>query len=110
VTGWWYPCNPDSVWRFASEKVESLKKKLRSETIEALIKDKRIIFPAKTSVTYKNKKEILEAIRSSTGPVDGNGRQLLREDLPDLDFWIGKPIALGRPSKKIFLEREDDQD
>jgi hypothetical protein len=59
-TGWWYPCNPDSVWRFASEKVESVKKKLRSETIEALIKDKRIIFPAKTSVTYKNKKESLQ--------------------------------------------------
>jgi adenine-specific DNA-methyltransferase len=101
-TGWWYPCNPDSVWRFASEKVESVKKKLRSETIEALIKDKRIIFPAKTFVAYKTKREILDAVRNGTGPVDGNGRQLLREDLPDLDFWIGKPIALGRPSKKSF--------
>jgi adenine-specific DNA-methyltransferase len=105
-SGWWYPCNPDSVWRFASEKVESVKKKLRSETIEALIRDKRIIFPAKTSVTYKTRKEILAAIRAGTGPVDGNGRQLLREDLPDLDFWIGKPIALGRPSKKSFWDEK----
>jgi len=105
-TGWWYPCNPDSVWRFASEKVESVKKKLRSETIEAMIKDKRIIFPAKSSVTYKSRKEIIDAIRKGTGPVDGNGRQLLREDLPDLDFWIDKPIALGRPSQKSFWNKK----
>lgn len=101
-TGWWYPCNPDSVWRFASEKVESAKKKLRSDTIEGLIRDKRIIFPAKTSVTYKSKRELLAAIRNNDGPVDGNGRQLLRADLPDLNFWVGKPIALGRPSQKSF--------
>ena len=25
---------------------------------------------------------------------------LLREELPDLEFWIGKPIAPGRPSRK----------
>jgi adenine-specific DNA-methyltransferase len=25
---------------------------------------------------------------------------LLRADLPDIDFWIGKPIAPGRPSRK----------
>lgn len=28
---------------------------------------------------------------------------LLREDLPDLDFWVGKPIAPGRPSRKSYL-------
>ena len=84
-TGWWYPCNPDSVWRFASEKIDSVKKKLRSETIEALIKDDRIVFPAKSSVTYKSRQEILKAIRSGTGPVDGNGRRSLgraRRDTP----------------------------
>ena len=106
-TGWWYPCNPDTVWRYASEKIESTKKKLRSDTIEALIKDDRIVFPAKSSVTYKSKQEILEAIRGGIGPVDGNGRQLLRENLPDLDFWIGKPIALGRPSRKSFWDEKD---
>lgn len=106
-TGWWYPCNPDTVWRYASEKIESAKKKLRSETIEALIKDDRIVFPAKSCVTYKTKQELLDAIRSATGPVDGNGRQLLREDLPDLDFWIGKPIARGRPSRKSFWDEKD---
>lgn len=34
-------------------------------------------------------------------------RQLLREDLPDLDFWIGKSIALGRPSRKSFWNEKD---
>ncbi len=106
-TGWWYPCNPDTVWRFASEKVESAKKKLRSETIEALIKDDRIVFPAKSSVTYNSRQEILDAIRTGKGPVDGNGRQLLREDIPDLDFWVGKPIGLGRPSRKSFWDDKD---
>ena len=105
-TGWWYPCNPDSVWRFASEKVESAKKRLRSETIESLIRDNRIVFSATSSVTYKTKQELLNAIRSETGPADGNGRQLLREDLPDLDFWIGKPIGLGRPSRKSFWDEK----
>jgi adenine-specific DNA-methyltransferase len=108
-TGWWYPCNPDSVWRFASEKVETIKKKLRSETIEALIRDNRIIFPATESVTYQSKTELIEAINKKTGPVDGNGRQLLRENLPDLDFWVGKPIALGRPSRKAFWDEKKDK-
>ncbi len=105
-TGWWYPCSPDSVWRYASEKIETSKKKLRSETIEALIKDDRIIFPAKSFVEYASRDALLGAIRDGTAPVDGNGRQLLRENLPDLDFWIKKPIALGRPSKKAFWEEK----
>jgi adenine-specific DNA-methyltransferase len=75
-TGWWYPCNPDSVWRFASEKVETVKKKLRSDTIEALIKNDRIVFPAKSSVTYTSKQEILDAIRRGTGPAICRSRPL----------------------------------
>lgn len=105
-TGWWYPCNPDSVWRFSSAKIETSKKKLRSDTIEAMIKDNRIIFPAKSVVTYQSRDEIIDAIKRKIGPVDGNGRQLLRENLPDLDFWIGKPIALGRPSQKGFWDEK----
>jgi adenine-specific DNA-methyltransferase len=105
-SGWWYPCSPDSVWRYASEKIETSKKKLRSETIEALIREKRIIFPAKACVEYSSREQLLSAIRAGTAPVDGNGRQLLRENLPDLDFWVGKPIALGRPSKKAFWEEK----
>lgn len=31
---------------------------------------------------------------------------LLREDLPDLEFWVGKSIAPGRPSRKDYLKRK----
>jgi len=101
-TGWWYPCNPDSVWRYASEKKRQGTRKLRSDTIEGLIRDNRIIFPATEHRIYKSKRALLSDIQNERGPVDGNGRQLLRKDLPDIDFWINKPIALGRPSKKSY--------
>ena len=101
-TGWWYPCNPDTVWRYATR--ERLKKgdRLRSSTIEELIEDDRIVFSAKEAVTYNSVEEIEEAISSGSVPTDGKGIPLLRRDLPDLYFWIGKPIGLGRPSKKAF--------
>jgi adenine-specific DNA-methyltransferase len=31
----------------------------------------------------------------------------LREDLPDLDFWIGRPVGFGRPSKKFYQNKQD---
>ena len=48
----------------------------------------------------------MAAIRQGVGPVDGKGRPLLRENLPGLDFWVGKPIGLGRPSKKSFWDEK----
>ena len=106
-TGWWYPCNPDSVWRYASESRLKPRQRLRTETIEALIRDDRILFSATEFVTYQSKTELLAAIQNGTGPKDGKGRPLLRDDLPDLDFWIGKPIGLGRPSKKAFWDEKE---
>jgi adenine-specific DNA-methyltransferase len=41
------------------------------------------------------------AIAAGTGPMLPKKKTpLLREDLPDIDFWVGKPIAPGRPSRK----------
>lgn len=79
---------------------------MRSETIEALIADNRIAFSAKECVAFSSISEIFESIRLGRGPKDGNGRQLLREDLPDLEFWVGKPIGLGRPSRKAFWDEK----
>src|SRR5690554_1946049 len=57
ATGYWYPCDPDSVWRFASEEIIRAKTGndktaydaaiagLRSDTIEELIRKKLIHFP-----------------------------------------------------------------
>ena len=115
-TGYWYPCDPDSVWRFASEKVirklcdddeEATKAALaalRSDTMETLIFKKLIYFPpckAEEVMLFETKADLLAAIKAGRGPVLPKKKTpLLRGDLPDLDFWVGKPIATGRPSRK----------
>ena len=115
-TGYWYPCDPDSVWRYASE--QEIRKRLqgdvtaiaealaglRSDTIEQLIDKKLIYFPpckAEDVMRFDSRDALLAAIREGKGPMLPKKKTpLLREDLPDLDFWIGKPIAPGRPSRK----------
>lgn len=108
-TGWWYPCNPDSVWRFASEDRETTKKRLRSDSIEELIRQDRIWFSATECVEYDSTASLLKAIDNGMGPKDGKGRQLLRADLPDINFWVNRPIGLGRPSQKAFWEEKTSQ-
>ncbi len=66
-----------------------------------------MVFTAKSAVTYESKEALLAAIEGRTGPKDGNGQQLLRTDLPDLDFWVGRPIGLGRPYRKSFWEEKE---
>lgn len=115
-TGYWYPCDPDSTWRFASEQVirkrlgddESLiavaLDGLRSDTIEQLIKKRLIYFPPckpDDVMQFNTRDDLLAAIREGRGPILPKKKTpLLREELPDLNFWIGKPIAPGRPSRK----------
>jgi adenine-specific DNA-methyltransferase len=107
TTGWWYPCSPDSVWRFATKDRVKPGQKLRSATIEGLIADRRIHFSAADFVIFDTMDDLIHAIENRTGPVDGNGRQLLRPDLPDIDFWVGRKIGLGRPSKKSYWNEKD---
>lgn len=115
-TGYWYPCDPDSVWRYASE--QEIRKRLqgdeaaiaealaglRSDTIEQLIDKRLIYFPpckAQDVMRFDSRDALLAAIRDGKGPILPKKKTpLLREELPDLDFWIGKPIAPGRPSRK----------
>lgn len=105
-TGWWYPCNPENVWRYASRKNLKSGQKLRTQTIEDLIEDDRIVFSAENYVQYDSIDEIFSAIEAGAVPKDGKKRPLLRKDLPDLAFWVGKPIGLGRPSKKAFWKEK----
>jgi adenine-specific DNA-methyltransferase len=115
-TGYWYPCDPDSTWRFASEAmirricngdeaaVQAALAALRSDTMEALIAKKLIYFPPckpDEVMRFDTKADVLAAIQAGNGPVLPKKKTpLLRVDLPDLDFWVGKPIAPGRPSRK----------
>jgi adenine-specific DNA-methyltransferase len=115
-TGYWYPCDPNRVWAYASEKVirnlckgdedavKAALAALRSDTMEALIAKRLIYFPPCKSedvLRFETKADLLAAIKEGKGPVLPKKKTpLLRADLPDLDFWVGKPIAPGRPSRK----------
>lgn len=116
VTGYWYPCDPDSTWRYASEQeirkrldndenaVAAAMDGLRSDTIEQLIEKRLIYFPPckpEDIKQFDTRDALIAALREDRGPILPKKKTpLLREELPDLDFWIGKPIAPGRPSRK----------
>lgn len=109
-TGYWYPCDPNTVWRYTSELKLEDGKKIRTETIETFIAQGLIVFPEckfEDTFYYETKAELLAAIHAGTAPVLPQKKTpLLREDLPDLDFWVGKRIASGRPSKKSYLNEK----
>jgi adenine-specific DNA-methyltransferase len=125
-TGYWYPCDPNRVWAYASEQVickllegnepaiEDALKGLRSDTIEQLIEKKLIYFPPckpPEVMQYASRDELLTAIKVGKGPILPKKKTpLLRADLPDLDFWIGKPIATGRPSRKEHWTAKPEED
>jgi len=125
-TGYWYPCDPDSVWRFASETeirqrfngdeqaIQSALAGLRSDTIEQLIAKRLIYFPPckpEDVMNFPSRDALLAAVAAGKGPVLPKKKTaLLRKDLPDLDFWIGKPIAPGRPSRKEHWGAKPEED
>lgn len=96
--GVWYPCNPDAVWRYASREKSGPNARIKTKFMEDWIALGQIDFPSEGRVvTYDTMAELIDGIRR--GDVPGSGRsRFLREDLPDLDFWVGKPIAFGTPS------------
>ncbi|WP_295385244.1 site-specific DNA-methyltransferase [uncultured Thiodictyon sp.] len=125
-TGYWYPCDPNRVWAYASETEimqrfngdedasAAARRSLRSDTIEQLIAKSLIYFPPcrpEDVMCYASREALLDAIRAGQGPMLPKKKTpLLREDLPDLDFWIGKPIAPGRPSRKEHWRARPQED
>jgi adenine-specific DNA-methyltransferase len=109
VTKYWYPCDPDNVWRYAIRARVKLGQKLRAHTIDDLIDQKLIYFPPcnpEEVIRFDTMGQLLAAVRSGKGPVLPKKKTpLLRDDLPDLEFWVGKPIAPGRPSFKEHLSK-----
>ncbi|MFY7851724.1 MAG: site-specific DNA-methyltransferase, partial [Brevundimonas sp.] len=98
----WYPCNPDRVWVYATEARVRAGQTLQTRTIEEFIADNRVVFPEDQRIkTWASIEELIEAIRR--GDVPRRGRTpLLREDLPDLEFWVGRKVAFGAPRFKRF--------
>ena len=61
-----------------------------------------ILFPVKQQIeTF----DTIEALRDAIdrGDVPRSGRvPMIRHDLPDLEFWVGKKIGYGTPCRKLF--------
>ena len=98
----WYPCNPDAVWRYASREKSGANARIKTKFMEDWIAAQQIAFPENPRIVqYDTKAALLAA--TQTGGVPSSGRApMLREGLPDLEFWVGKPIAFGTPSFKRF--------
>ncbi|MGJ8628258.1 MAG: site-specific DNA-methyltransferase [Sulfitobacter sp.] len=100
--GIWYPCNPDSVWRYASNVFGDEKKKIRTRFMEEFVADGYIHFPEEQRVVIWETLALLkEAIKSGDVPSSGNA-PFLRDDTPNLEFWVGKKVGFGTPSLKRY--------
>lgn len=103
-TGVWYPANPDAVWRYATEVNLKPGQKLRKDTMENLIAANKIAFPREKRVhIWHTREELDAAIEARDVPVNGKGVPLLRAGLPNLDFFVGKPVGWGIPAYKRHL-------
>ncbi|UOG93801.1 MAG: site-specific DNA-methyltransferase [Candidatus Thiothrix sulfatifontis] len=92
----WYPANPDQVWRWSLERTH------------AAIKAGEITFPCRGWMAFDNKNELIAAIREKRVPSSTNGTSFLFEDMPDLDFWVGKKIGIGKPQRKKYASEFGD--
>ena len=104
ATDIWQPCNPNGVWRYATTSRLKPGQRLQSRPMEEWIERGQILFPQNQHVElWETKDALLAAIRSGDVPKAGTAL-MLREDLPDLDFWVGKKVGFGTPRFKRYKE------
>jgi adenine-specific DNA-methyltransferase len=70
----WYPCNPNAVWRFGSQKFLKSGKKNRKDTMEQLVAKGRVVFPKGRRVEVWSTRADLDAA-IATEDVPRNGKQ-----------------------------------
>ena len=101
-TGIWYPPNPERIWVYASEARLKPGQTVQAKTMEEFARIGQILFPKDQKVvTWSTMEELLQAIDAGEVPRSGKS-PILRRDLPDLDFWVGKPVGFGRPAFKRY--------
>ena len=101
-TGTYYPCSPESVWRYATEERIKDGQQLQAKSMEEFVRLGQVVFPAKPRVEiWPTMDALLEAIDRGDVPKGGKSL-LLRRDLPNLEFWVGKPVGFGRPQFKRY--------
>ncbi len=101
-TGISYPCSPESVWRYATEARVKPGQQLQAKSMEEFIRLGQIVFPESPRVeTWDSMDDLLRAIDAGDVPKGGKSA-LLRRELPDLEYWVGKPVGFGRPQFKRY--------
>jgi len=101
-TGIAYPPNPDRVWVYASASRLKEGQTVQAKTMEEFIRLGQILFPAEQRVeTWPTRAALLAAIDAGDVPKIGKN-PVLRRDLPDLEFWVGRPVGFGRPRFKRY--------
>ena len=102
-TGVTYPSNPDRVWVYASESRLKEGQTVQAKTMEEFIRLGQIIFPSAEQrvETWPTMEALLTAIDAVDVPKSGK-TPLLRRDLPNLEFWVGRPVGFGRPQFKRY--------
>ncbi len=108
-SGRWYPCDPNLVWRYASEKIEKNIDGLETETMEEWIRQEKIVFPVPENekvAVWRSMEELFAAIDANEVPVTPKKKNpLLTREIPNLEFWINKQVGFGRPGfKKHWLD------
>ena len=98
-----YPPNPDRVWVYATESRLKEGQTVQTKTMEEFIQLKQIIFPGPDQrvATWETMDDLLAAIDSGDVPKSGK-TPLLRRELPNLAFWVGKTVGFGRPQFKRY--------
>ncbi len=102
VTGIVYPPNPDRIWVYASRDRLKEGQTVQTKTMEEFIELGQILFPKEQRVeTWHTMDELLAAIDRGDVPKSGKS-PTLRRDLPNLEFWVGRPVGFGRPQFKRY--------
>jgi adenine-specific DNA-methyltransferase len=97
-----YPPNPDRVWAYSSQTRLREGQVLREKPMEEFIELGQILFPQEQRVeTWLTLDALLAAIDAGDVPKVGKN-PLLRRDLPDLGFWVARPVGFGRPRFKRY--------
>lgn len=98
----WYPANPDRVWVYATERRLKPGQRVQTRPMEEWIARKQIAFPREQRVaTWTSQLDLLDAIERRDVPMSGRS-PMLRPQLPDLDFWVGKRVGFGTPRFKRY--------
>jgi adenine-specific DNA-methyltransferase len=102
ATGIVYPPNPDRIWVYASRDRLKEGQTVQAKTMEEFIELGQILFPKDQRVeTWHTMDALLAAIDRGDVPKSGKS-PTLRRDLPNLEFWVGRPVGFGRPQFKRY--------